>query len=82
MNKKHFSGAVIVCSHVASGKYPIMFAERSEPDEPPDIGWQFICDAHPHNRAEDARVWALSEILEIEPSLQPYVDHPSRNAPC
>lgn len=75
-SKKNYSGAVIVCSHVASGKYPIMLAERSEPGDEVDTGWQFVCAAMPHDNVQDAQVWALDEVLELEPSLRGLVDKP------
>jgi hypothetical protein len=53
-----------------------MLAERSEPDEPADTGWQFLCIAESHENAEDAKIWALDEILEFDPSLKGLVDQP------
>ena len=66
---KNDSGAVIVCGHVASKTHPILFAERNEPEEPVDTGWQFLCDSGLDETPEAAQVWALDEILAFEPTL-------------
>jgi hypothetical protein len=71
---KH-SGAVIVCSHVALGK-PILFAARSQPDEAIDTGWQFVCNSGVEETIDTAKVWALNEVLSLEPSLQDFIDLP------
>lgn len=73
---KDYSGAAIVCSHVASGQFPIMIAERSESDDAVDTGWQFVCDAQTHENVEDAIVWSINEVLELEPSLEGLLDQP------
>jgi hypothetical protein len=73
---KNYSGAAIICAHAASGKYPIMIAERSEPADDLDTGWQFLCMAESHNNVEDAKIWGLDEILDLEPSLRDFVDQP------
>jgi hypothetical protein len=75
-SEKNTSGAAIVCSHVASGKYPILIAERSEPDEPVDTGWQFVCNAGFEENVDSAQVWALDEVLESEPSLSQFMNLP------
>jgi hypothetical protein len=75
--KKNSSGAAIVCCHVASGKFPITVAERSESDDPVDTGWQFVCSEMPHQDVQDAKVWALNEVLELDPSLEGLLDQPA-----
>lgn len=75
IDKKSYSGAVIVCSHVAAGK-PILFAERSESEEEVDTGWQFVCDSGIKETIATAQVWALDEVLELEPSLRQLIDLP------
>jgi hypothetical protein len=65
--------AAIVCEHVARGTAPILLAEKSEPQEEADSGWQFLCGTHDENW-EDAQVWALHEVLSLEPSLRAYLD--------
>jgi hypothetical protein len=73
---KNDSGAVIVCSHVASKNYPILLAERSEPEEAADTGWQFVCNSGLDENIESAQVWALDEIVALEPSLKQLLDQP------
>ncbi len=74
--KLNCSGAAIVCSHVSSGKYPILLAERSEPGETVDTGWQFVCNSGEEENIETAKVWALNEILALEPTLISLMDLP------
>ena len=72
----NYSGSAIICIHAALSIHPIMLAERSEPDDPTDTGWQFLCAVESHDDVEDAKIWALDEILEFEPSLKPFMDKP------
>ena len=73
---KNYSGAAIVCGHVAAKTHPILFAERSQPDEPVDTGWQFVCNSGLDEDPESAKVWALDEVIALEPSLAAILDHP------
>jgi hypothetical protein len=78
MSEKNASGAVIICSHCANGRYPILLAERSNAeDDPVDTGWQFVCNVESHEDVADAKVWALDEVLELEPSLREFMDLPT-----
>ncbi len=67
--------AVIVCSHVASGKCPILRAVRDDPVAAEDSGWQFRC-AVTEDDPEFAKVWLVCEILNLDPSLAPFIDCP------
>lgn len=69
-------GAAIVCAHVANSSRPILHAERDEPTMPEDTGWQFLCDAEEPEDVKEAQVWALSEVLEVEPSLAGFINYP------
>jgi hypothetical protein len=69
------SGAVIVCTHVAEGGFPILRAIRDEPVEPEDSGWQFTCNLD-HTRA-GAKVWSIADVLRFDESVAPLL-----NAPC
>ena len=68
--------AVILCSHVANGKLPILYAERSEPIEDTDSGWQCLCYSGLAEDPDAAKVCSVHELLHLEPSLVPYVDSP------
>jgi hypothetical protein len=68
--------AGIVCSHVAIDQKPILRAVRDEPTEPVDSGWQFLCGLVNHDETDSARVWAVCEILDYEPSLRQYMSYP------
>lgn len=66
--------AVIVCAHVANGE-PVLLAMRTEPESEYDSGWQFLCNCHEENW-EDAKVFSVSEALDLEPSLEGFIDLP------
>jgi len=67
--------AVIVCEHVAQGA-PILRGARDEPLEEADSGWQFLCNSGVFENQDNAQVWALHEVLEIDPALGEFIDHP------
>ena len=66
----------IVCSHIAKNKLPILRAVRTEPLEPEDSGWQFLCNSGAVEYETEAQVWLVSEILGLEPSLSNYINLP------
>jgi hypothetical protein len=70
------SGAALVCAHVASRAEPIRIAFRIEPSEPVDSGWQFFCGVAEEEDAAKARVWSLTDVLEEEFDLRPYLTLP------
>jgi len=67
--------AAIVCSHVAMGRKPILLAERSEPEEASDSGWQFLCGLEEEDWTT-AQVWSVHEVVEIDKSLDRLVEMP------
>ena len=67
--------AAIVCAHVAAGRLPILLAERSEPEEPADSGWQFLCGVEREDWNE-AKVWSVQEVIDTDPSLAALIDLP------
>jgi len=68
--------AAIVCSHIATKHLPILRAIRTEPLEPEDSGWQFLCNSGEEEGDDEAQVWLVSEILGLEPSLSQFVNLP------
>jgi hypothetical protein len=77
--------AAIVCAHVAAGRSPILLAERSEPEEAADSGWQFLCGVE-HEDWTEAKVWSVQEVIDTDPSLAALIDLPigtrlARSAP-
>ncbi len=60
------SRAAIVCSHIAVGRLPILRAIRTDPLEPEDSGWQFLCNSGKEEKEGDAQVWFVSEVLSLE----------------
>jgi hypothetical protein len=68
--------AAIVCEHVANG-CPILRAVKDEPLEPADSGWQFVCNSGVRENEETAKVWAVHEVLEVEPTLAAFIEKPA-----
>jgi hypothetical protein len=66
--------AAIVCLEVANGA-PILYAERSSPEDKADSGWQFLCGASSEDW-QSAKVWAVHEVLNRDPSLTALIDLP------
>ncbi len=67
---------VIIDSHIAAGE-PILRAVRDKPDEPGETGWYFLHSLEdPTSMDENCEVRRLWEILEIEPTLAPFMDLP------
>ncbi len=64
--------AVFVCSEVAGGA-AILLAVRDPAIDEVDTGWQFLCGANEHVKAQ---IWALHEVLELDPSLEPFIEFP------
>lgn len=74
MNNINDTGAAIVCEHIALEKLPILYAKRDEPLSSEDSGWQFLCNSGKEENEEKAQVWAISEVLALEPSLVEYIE--------
>lgn len=68
--------AAIVCEHVASRRSPIRVAAKALPEDDADSGWQFCCGDAEEDWSR-AQVWALHEVLRLEPSLSRFVDRPA-----
>jgi hypothetical protein len=67
--------AAILCSHVAAATHPILKAIRTEAVVAQDSGWQFLCGVIDDDPAE-AKVWAVSEVLRLDPSIGEIIDAP------
>lgn len=61
--------AAMVCTHVANQGYPILYAQRDAPLRDADSGWQFVCNAGFQESEETIKIWAIEEVLNLEPSL-------------
>jgi hypothetical protein len=66
--------AAVVCYHVAKKGYPILYAKRDSPTYPEDSGWQFLCYSGQEEKIEEAQLWAVDEVLKLEPSLRELID--------
>jgi len=72
--------AAIICSHAARHQRAILMATRDVPAFPEDTGWQFTCGQPTPHSDEDGLVWALSEVLELDPSIGPLISAPSQSS--
>jgi len=72
----NITGAAIVCPHIATGGHPILMAIKDEPISPEDSGWQFLCNLGVNEDENLAQVWAISEVLEVEPTLKNILNQP------
>jgi hypothetical protein len=76
MNSFEDKRAAIVCGHVATKGLPILCAIRTEPIREEDSGWEFLCYTGLEENENDAKVWAVDEVISLEPSLIEYIDLP------
>ena len=74
-NESRDRRAAVLCSHVASDHHQILRAVRDEPAMAADSGWQFLCGANDHAH-DTAKVWAVFEVLNYEPTLVKFIDSP------
>ena len=74
MTNRNF--AAILCTHVVNNHHPILLAIRTEPEDDMDSGWQFLCNSVMEEDWQTSQVWSISEVLELEPSIESYIDSP------
>jgi hypothetical protein len=77
MSNVDSSGAVIVCSHVAVQKLPILYARRDGPIHDVDSGWQVLCNSGELEDEAQAQVWSIDDVVEYEPTLKPWMSNPA-----
>ena len=65
---------VIVCKHIALHKAPDMRAVLDSPISDEDSGWQFLCGNPVEHAEQNSAVWTLSEVMQYEPSLRPWIE--------
>ena len=68
--------AAILCEHVAAKTHPALYAARTEPEDVADSGWQFMCNVHTDENPEEAKVWAINEVVQLDPSIKGWLNHP------
>ena len=61
--------ACIVCCHILEGQ-PILYASHDEDDGM----WQFLCGGS--HGVEDAKVVALGEVFDLDPSIEKVAEMP------
>ena len=52
---------------------PLLYAERNQPVDEMDSGWQFSSLETGGGDPAEAQVWTLEEVLQIEPALRSFV---------
>lgn len=67
----------IVSGNVAANVDSILKAERSDPVDEVDSGWQFWGGDSDPLEPETAQIWSVGEVLELEPTLAAYIDLPA-----
>ena len=72
--------AAIICSHAAHQQRVILMATRDDPAFPEDTGWQFTCGQPTPHREEEGLVWALSEVLKLDPTIGPILSAPCQSS--
>jgi hypothetical protein len=73
MGETIMAKGAILSKSVAEGGKPILYAERSDPLDEFDSGWQFLSNDEENLTAEEARIWTIGEVLEHEPTLENFV---------
>ena len=68
--------AAIVCSHISRCGHPILRGVRTEPLEPEDSGWQFLCNSGQEESDTEAKIWLIDEVLKFDPSLSTLIHAP------
>jgi hypothetical protein len=77
MDEGTMNKGAILSKSVAAEHKPILFAERSHALDETDSGWQFLGAEDEDMAPEEAQVWAVSEVIEHEPTLSKYIDMPA-----
>ena len=62
--------ACIICNHILNGEKPILFVSHDEDDGM----WQFLCGGS--HGMEDAKVVALGEVFDLDPSIGKVAEMP------
>jgi hypothetical protein len=73
MDETIMAKGAILSRSVAEGGKPILYAERSDPLDEFDSGWQFLSNEEESLTAEEVRIWTIGEVLEHEPTLGKFV---------
>jgi hypothetical protein len=74
------TGYVIASNRVAVERQPVLYMYREPPGSDDDSGWRFFAGTEDQAYADDPHNFALyncSTIVDIDPSIRPYLDHPS-----
>lgn len=71
-----FDLGAIVTRNIALGYSPILYAERSESVDPCDSGWQFTTGGDDISNPDNAEIWKLSELIELDGTIIPFLSMP------
>lgn len=70
MGKEDRKLGAIVTRNVAMGLGVIRYAQRDVPMDPRDSGWQFSEGSIDTSNPAHAQIWALDEIVQMDPSVE------------
>ena len=67
----------ILSGEIASRRQAIRYASRSQPVDEADSGWQFTAGPQYPLSLVGVQIWALGEVVKLEPSLERYMGLPA-----
>jgi hypothetical protein len=76
-------GYIIASKRVSEDRHPVRYMYRDVPDNDLDSGWRVFSGTEDQGYADVAENFAMynaSTILEIDPSIGPYLESPSGTA--
>lgn len=78
-----FFGHVLATIHIGQQRKPVGWMYREEPDSQSDSGWRFFSAEESQEFVDDpsnTKIYAVTTILEIDSTIQPYLGAPARSA--
>lgn len=74
------NGSAIVSRLIVDGDWDVGWMVREDPEDDADSGWRFFAGPEDEGEADVAgafRQMPLASIVEIDPSVEPYLDAPA-----
>src|ERR1700694_5572819 len=78
-----FFGHVLATVHIGQQRKRVGWMYREEPDSQSDSGWRFFSGEESQEFVDDSsntKIYAVTTILEIDPTIEPYLDTRARSA--
>lgn len=76
LNNVNLDSGAIISRNIALGIDKILYAQRDDPISPEDSGWQFTAGSLDGSNMQNAEIWTLREIIELEPTLAKFISLP------